>query len=93
MADSRIDGRGMRSRGVLNPALELRGTLRVFKARKLLSLLEKSRLDNGVNLDRMLREVKVHTDAAVVDMLVVNPEGLFLLVYRKARELLPNSTL
>ena len=41
----------------------------------------------------MLCEVKVNTDAAVVDMLVVNPERLFLLVHREARELLPNSTL
>ena len=78
---------------VLNPALELCGALRVFKARKFLSLLKKSRLDNGVNLDRVLREVKVYADAAVVDMLVVNPEGLFLLIYREARELLPDSPL
>ena len=41
----------------------------------------------------MLREVKVYADAAVVDMLVVNPEGLFLLIYREARELLPDSPL
>ena len=41
----------------------------------------------------MLREVKVHADAAVVDMLVVNPERLLLLIYRKARELLPDSPL
>ena len=41
----------------------------------------------------MLCEVKVNTDAAVVDMLVVNPERLLLLVHREARELLPNSTL
>ena len=88
-----VEALDLDTRGVLNPALELRSALRVLKARKFLSLLKKSRPDNGVNLDRVLCEVKVYADAAVVDMLVVNPEGLFLLIYREARELLPDSPL
>ena len=79
--------------GVLNPALELAGTFGVVEARKLFRLFKQSSFDNAVDLNGVLSKTEVNANAAVIDMLVMNPKRLFLFINRKAGELLSDCAL